>query len=360
MNNLISSTDEITIKWISSILEQKHVLPSALIQSVSVLKRWKTTSSEIAVVKVEYADCSSKFPASLFVKITSPQLSAILKEQIGCKEVTFYNSISLGLPQDDLIHCYFAGYDERDGIFNLVLEDLTSSHVSTEWPLSPSIGDCELAVGCLVNLHSYWWDHKNLGGLCDQAHSQIQHINNLKSLYNSHFVGFEKYMGDRMPDVYKTGISMWANRIESLSQRVFGHNNITLTHGDSHFWNFMFPKQAGGNAKLFDWQSYRVGLGTNDLAYMIAMHWYPSRRKCYEIPLLKNYHLRLCENGVANYSFDELLSDYRWSIIHALCIPMWQWSMKLSPSIWLGHLERISAAFDDMSCAELLSDKKYY
>jgi hypothetical protein len=33
------------------------------------------------------------------------------------------------------------------------------------------------------------------------------------------------------------------------------------------------------DVRLFDWDSWRIDAGSDDLAYMIAMHWYPDRRR---------------------------------------------------------------------------------
>ena len=46
---------------------------------------------------------------------------------------------------------------------------------------------------------------------------------------------------------------------------------------------------------MFDWDSWRGGTGSDDLAYMIAMHWYPERRARLESHLLDKYHERIAD-----------------------------------------------------------------
>jgi hypothetical protein len=54
----------------------------------------------------------------------------------------------------------------------------------------------------------------------------------------------------------------------------------------------------GGGVRLFDWDGWRVGLASSDLAYMMATHWYPERRRRLERPLLDRYHAALLARGV--------------------------------------------------------------
>lgn len=103
--------------------------------------------------------------------------------------------------------------------------------------------------------------------------------------------------------------------------------------------------------RLIDWQSCEIGVGPADLAYMIALHWFPERRAHLEVPLLRHYHNRLLEGGITTYSW----YDYRLSAINNLLIPVWQWFVKIPASIWWHHLERGFLAFDDLKCAELLN-----
>ena len=50
---------------------------------------------------------------------------------------------------------------------------------------------------------------------------------------------------------------------------------MTVTRGDSHVWNCFLPQDGVAQTpRLFDWDAWRLAVGTDDLAYMIAMHWY--------------------------------------------------------------------------------------
>jgi hypothetical protein len=56
--------------------------------------------------------------------------------------------------------------------------------------------------------------------------------------------------------------------------------------------------------RLIDWDAWRLDLGAEDLAYMMALHWYPERRRRVEMPLLRRYHEALTSHGVSGYGFE--------------------------------------------------------
>lgn len=97
-----------------------------------------------------------------------------------------------------------------------------------------------------------------------------------------------------------------------------------------------------------------MGRAALDLAYMMAVHWFPEHRARLEAPLLERYHAGLRAHGVTGYGIDRLWEDYRLSVIAHLSIPVWQHSLKIPPRVWWLHLHCIVAAFDDLGCAALL------
>ena len=93
---------------------------------------------------------------------------------------------------------------------------------------------------------------------------------------------------------------------------------------------------------------------TDDLSYMMALHWYPARRRRLERRLLERYHATLTAGGVERYPLSALLEDYRLSVLWQITTPVWQASFRLAAGIWWSHLERIMLAVDDLDCRALL------
>ena len=84
---------------------------------------------------------------------------------------------------------------------------------------------------------------------------------------------------------------------------------------------------------------------------MMALHWYPSRRRELEVPLLRHYHNEL---GRTDYSFDDLWLDYRRCVVRNLTIPIIFWSRGMKLEVWWHRLECAMAAYRDLGCEELL------
>jgi hypothetical protein len=87
---------------------------------------------------------------------------------------------------------------------------------------------------------------------------------------------------------------------------------------------------------------------------MLAMHWYPDRRRRMEQPLLDCYHAALLESGVTGYDRVALSEDYRLAVLWQTTTPLWQAMANIPPLIWWNNLERIFLAVDDLDCRALL------
>ena len=86
----------------------------------------------------------------------------------------------------------------------------------------------------------------------------------------------------------------------------------------------------------------------------MALHWYPSRRREFELPLMRRYHDAMLSYGIENYSFDELWLDYRRCVVRNLTIPILFWSRGMKPEGWWHRLECALAAYHDLAGQELL------
>jgi thiamine kinase-like enzyme len=141
-----------------------------------------------------------------------------------------------------------------------------------------------------------------------------------------------------------------------LLKRFEAGQPLTLIHGDAHWWNCFVPQDSHqAQVRLIDWEDWTIGAGTMDLAYMIAMLWFPERRRATEQPLLDCYHDTLLANGVAAYSRQMLDDDYRWSVVLQLLRPIWQATLNLPARVWWPNLERNFLAVEDLGCQELLA-----
>jgi len=332
----------------------RGVLPVGRVTAVHAGERRTTIVSTIVPVRVEYSpDAPRDAPARLLLKATRGGLDASL-QSVGEREVAFYRKAAPLMPGGPLPRCYDAEYSS--GRFHLLLEDLSETHMLvTEWPLPPSVEACERIVDTWAIFHAFWWRHPSLGRevgtfLDEAAMAKIT------AEYRGRYERFAETLADRLwPEarvVYARVFDAWG--------RLYTPGRLyaapTLAHGDAHVWNLLSPRDgAASGIRLIDWDAWRIGRGAADLAYMMAVHWYPERRARLEARLIERYHAGLLAHGVTAYSLDRLWEDYRLSVIGLLSIPVWQQFSGFHPSIWWPHLHRVLAAFEDLGCAALLS-----
>jgi hypothetical protein len=125
--------------------------------------------------------------------------------------------------------------------------------------------------------------------------------------------------------------------------------------GDVHSGQFLFPRKGVQDiVRIVDWDWWDISVGPMDLAYTMSLFWFPERRALLEQHLLRRYHDRLLELGVAGYDEQSCWYDYKFAVIRNLLIPMQQWSTRPWPDFWYLHLERSLLAFEDLGCEELL------
>jgi hypothetical protein len=112
-------------------------------------------------------------------------------------------------------------------------------------------------------------------------------------------------------------------------------------------------ENENSRAILSDWQAWSIGVGCQDLAWMIGML-YPESRNTMEKDLIKHYHNDLTKLGIKKYSWDECWCDYKLFILLNLYRIVWLWDMNYYPSIWWPHLENSIYTLEDLNCMELL------
>jgi hypothetical protein len=295
----------------------------------------ETPISKLVFLKVSYA--TADLPQHLVVKTPhNPENS----------EVQFYRDLAPLMESPPIVRCLATIEDSS----TIVLEDLRATHDHPPWPLPPSRTQCERAVEALAHAHAQWWESPKLGrevGKPNTTESLTTMVQGIAANLPSFFDTFGDALTFETHHIYErvfsSSLKPWLRLTEPRA--------LTIVHGDAHTWNFLFPRVGDGPAFLFDWQVWHVDVGARDLAFMMALHWYPSRRSELERPLLHRYHEKL---GRTDYSFEELWLDYRRCVVRNLTIPIIFWSRGMKPEGWWHRLECAVAAYRELGCEELL------
>ena len=209
------------------------------------------------------------------------------------------------------------------------------------------------AIRALARLHAAWWNDNRLGrgigtGWNDDRISEL--CNDTEQVVRS----FLAFLGDALSPRRRTIYEQLLALQPELRHRQMARP-LTVTHGDAHWGNFLFPRDARiDTAALVDWELWEVAPAANDLAYHIALWSWPERRHRLELPLLRTYHSELARWGVNDYAWETCVQDYRLFVAKLPLGVAWMWHRHLAPLVWWDNLERALLAFEDLDCAQLL------
>jgi len=129
-------------------------------------------------------------------------------------------------------------------------------------------------------------------------------------------------------DLYEEALKyLKAEYIKLVDERFNAGKNITVIHGDMHPGRTRLSKSPDRRVVFVDPQAFRIGLCTEDLAMLIALHMScdsdaPEARVFNDTrPLLDHYYQCLSEK-VKDYPYETFMSDYKLSVAENLFFPI--------------------------------------
>ena len=345
---LITNLDQINAKWLTKVLRRQGLLKGAKVTEIRC-DSGVTSFSIIAHLRVSYTR-NSEAPDRLFLKFSKPVHPVSTPE--GGWEVVFYKSVAPHTP--NVLRCYDAVFSAEQGKLHLLLEDVSVTHYS-EPPsqLPPTRENCELVVRALADVHATWWERPPWEMIGWSLPDQVEVDRRIKDVTDR--VGrFADFLGDRLTEKRRDIYDDVLAALPDLYTRLTFPTAYTVVHDDIHIGNVLYPRNPSTDTvRIIDWQTWLIDLAPKDLAHMMALFWFPEQRRSLEMPLLRQYYDRLCENGVSDYSWNQLWDDYRLCVIRKLFHPAWQWETGHHPNIWWNHLERVMMAYEDLDCREI-------
>ena len=362
MTDIITSIEQVTPDWLTGVLRKAGALErgqaiGVQADTTKLLHASSKHNTFVSRLAVAYSDDSpATAPPRLYLKVNMRE-GAFGIPGLGKHEPEFYNAVAHSEANLPVVPCYDAAYSAEAGGYHLLLKDMTETHIAFPPSQFPPVGNyCEMIVDALADLHAHWWDSPKLG----MSIGEIPTLNSLKGEVEGNRSGFPKFvdfMQDRLSPARLKVYERVLARLEGiLSKRFTSGKGLTLIFEDVHAGNFLYPRDPlAERLYIIDWEQWGVNIGPHDLAYMMAMFWFPERRARMEQNLLQRYFHRLQAHGVQNYTWDDCWHDYRLSVLRLLFHPAWQWEHNAPPDIWFNHLERLHLAYEDLSCEELLS-----
>jgi hypothetical protein len=341
--------------YLTEALRRSGVLGEGRVTDVAVEKSFATILSHIFRLRLTYDGAAAGSPGSLILK------AGLLDRpggpwKAGLHEVAFYTQVASATPARFVPRCFDAQGDADTGAWHLLLEDLTDSHlVATQWPLPPTFAQCESIIRARARFQAAWWDDPRLGVTVGAWQDESATEQSMQLLADQ-VARFAEDFGDRLSAERRELYARLIDAAPRLTARYHTHRHMTIVQGDAHFWNSFLPRSGErDDVRLFDWDAWRVDMASDDLAYMMAVHWYPDLRRRIEQRLLDCYHDELVAQGVRGYDRRALQDDYRLSALWQITMPVGQHAVGIPPVIWWNNFERIHLAVDDLGCRDLLA-----
>lgn len=338
----------------AAFLTQALRLPGgARVREVEVQDARNTILSRIIRLRLHYDGPAADAPQTLVLKTRIPGPPQTGWNG-GLQEADFYRKVAAATPAGLLPRCFDAQAAADGSEWHLLLEDLAGTHrIVTPWPLPPGVEEATRIVEARARFHAAWWDHPQLGVSVGKWAARSD-LDGILERFGPKFARFAERLGDVLTPERRALYERLLADAHRLNERYHSRRHLTIIQGDGHFWN-CFLANDGGGVKFFDWDCWGIDAGADDLAYMIAMHWYPDRRRRFESGLLDRYHDTLLAHGVTGYDRQALQEDYRLAVLWRAMTPVWQAGIDLPPVIWWNNYERIMMAVDDLGCRDLLA-----
>jgi thiamine kinase-like enzyme len=356
----IASADHITPDWLTQILSRTGYLNQGRVVSVATPGNPSNATEGPGFhknnrIEVHYSsDATPSAPTRLYLKAQD----GALHKSAGAREVAFYLSAATQMLAPPSPICFDAAYDSESGAYHLLLEDVSATH-RTVHPEEPATrNDVEKMLDALARLHAHWWGHEQLGQSVGTLPTEEAILTSFVQLGMA-FPKFVDYLGDRISAerrrIYERVLDTYP---DVLVRRLAQRETLTLVHDDAHAGNFLLPHDADEQrVYLIDWQQWGIHSGLHDVAYLIALFWYPERRARMEQWAVKSYHDRLGQYGVEGFDWQACWTDYRVQAIENLFVPFWAWVFQ--GEHWGFHrwhqLEKAMLAFQDLKCEEYLA-----
>lgn len=356
---VISSIDQVTAEWLTSVLSRGGALTRGTVVSFGPRTgqgNWSTKAS----LTMEYSDdAQGSRPQRLFLKLVDTHGDEEDDESFGGSEVAYYTRDYVDVKNAPIIRCYDGAYSEELKRSHVLLDDISETHIEAA-EKEPTLEYGLALAEALAILHARWWGAQRLSEAGASMHSS-QHIERFVDIAEpgvKHILGrFSDNLQPHWPD---TVYDLFAKHPQAMIDRTQNVNGFTLIHGDVGHKNILVPRRGDRPLYITDRQpfswSLTTWLGVYDLAYAIVLDWNTHLRRQCEIPILRRYHEHLIRNGVANYPWEQLYEEYR------LCVAMGvyvateycrggvneQWA-----HVWLPMFQRALTACDDLDCGAL-------
>ena len=318
MIEIIESREQITPAWLSGTLAAAGIKAKVTdVEIEPIVAGYYGSSSRLTP---RYGQDDDSLPRSLFLKMATEHESARENAaQMGMYryEVGFYRDLAdrvkIATPR-----CYAAEISDDNSAFVLLLED-AAPFVQVDQLQGLSLAQAKLAMGELAGLHAPTWQGRGMEN-CDWAKLDRTTANAFAERMVQLEPAFVARFGDELSraniEILKrltlSAPGYWRYSLEC--------KNRVAAHWDYRGDNMLFGQRKGELAMVtIDWTGLLAG-GGRDLGHFLGTSLLPEIRKAHELNLLTHYHETLLAQGVADFSLQECVDDYRRNLFYPVYV----------------------------------------
>jgi hypothetical protein len=298
---IVRTLDELDGEWLQAAL---HTGP---IRSFTAAHIGTGQMSDSHRISLDYADPDGAGPATVVLKIASADSSS-RATGVGLgiyeREVRFYSELAprIGGP---LATCRVASYDEVEGWFTLLLEDVAPA-LPGDQLAGCSVEQARLAMRALARLHAPVLEDRELAssGWLNRP-SPVS-----GALVSQLLPAFLERYGEHIAPEHRALCARFVPRVQAwLDAR---HPPQGLVHGDFRLDNLLFGQPGSARAlTVVDWQTVGWGGAMADAAYFLGGGLEPELRRECERELFAEYHEALCAQGMRGFALEDCWNEYR-------------------------------------------------
>lgn len=356
-DKVIKSISQVTLDWLTTVLLQSGALEKGAVDGFEIIAtQERELSSNVSLQLTYNAGSSGELPERLFLKMVNMQYDD--DDPLLSSEVDYYTRDYQGVNGVPIPRCYHAALSEDLQRYHILLDDLSQTHIGASKKSFTLEHGLALAEGLAV-MHAHWWsaDRLRQGGKAIPSPEAIERFIGIAHP-GAEFI-LKHYSDELTPHWSGMIREIYERHPQVLIERTRDPNVFTLIHGDAGPWNIFVPIEGDGPVYLidrapFEW-SLTMWLGVYDLAYLLVTGLGVETRRNLEQPLLQRYHACLVENGVENYSWEQLYEDYRLMAAMGVYIAT-EWCRggeNPYKEIWMTMLHQALTAVDDLECSKL-------
>lgn len=362
MIHALAATDPITPDWLTQALRTAGALPTGEVIACQTTENGAFNSAASHLQLAYSADAPAEAPHHLFLKRNRDTAWAIGAAR---DEVRFYQVVAKLDPRPSMIiPCYLATFDEERGASSLLLADVSATHSAPRTrddllrgePI-PDQRALDLAIDALASFHACWWERPELGvdfalaNWYSDAATFAAHVERRRGEWVRFLAAEGAWFPADLRTLYEDALTRLPGLWDSgLSAHMTTGHGLTLGHGDCYITQFLVPHPGVSSPTyLVDFQGAAADTPAFDLIHLFAAFWTREQRHQDDLELrcLRRYHAGLVAGGVRDYSWEQLLADYRVELTIMLFYPVWDETAGSPQSYWLPKMRSLVAAWQD-------------